>query len=236
MQLYVAPIEDPAVGRYSCEFMALLLHLHPTHPQPRLVRRIADVLRAGGVVAYPTDSSYALGCRMGDAHAARRIRALRGVDERHHLTLVCRDLAHVGRFARMDNAQFHVVRRGTPGPFTFLLRATPEVPRRVQHPRRSTIGVRVPDHPVVRALLAELDQPIVSSTLILPGADDALNDAPTIAARIGDRIDAIVDAGACAAAPTTVIDLAATPPVVLRAGRGDPAALGIDIQPGSRIG
>jgi tRNA threonylcarbamoyl adenosine modification protein (Sua5/YciO/YrdC/YwlC family) len=216
--------------------MALLLHLHPTHPQSRLVRRAADVLRAGGVIAYPTDSSYALGCRIGDAHAAKRIRALRGVDERHHLTLVCRDLAHVGRFARMDNAQFHVVRRGTPGPFTFLLRATPEVPRRVQHPRRSTIGVRVPDHPVVRALLTELDGPIVSSTLILPGADDALNDAATIAARIGDRIDAILDAGPCAAAPTTVIDLAAAPPVLLRAGRGDAAALGIDVEQGGGFG
>jgi len=216
--------------------MALLLHLHPTHPQSRLVRRAADVLRAGGVIAYPTDSSYALGCRIGDARAAKRIRALRGVDERHHLTLVCRDLAHVGRFARMDNAQFHVVRRGTPGPFTFLLRATPEVPRRVQHPRRSTIGVRVPEHPVVRALLTELDGPIVSSTLILPGGDDALNDAATIAAHIGDRIDAILDAGPCAAAPTTVIDLAAAPPVLLRAGRGDAAALGIDVEQGGGFG
>ena len=194
------------------------------------------MLRAGGVIAYPTDSSYALGCRIGDAQAAKRIRALRGVDDRHHLTLVCRDLAHVGRFARMDNAQFHVVRRGTPGPFTFLLRATPEVPRRVQHPRRSTIGVRVPDHPVVRALLTELDGPIVSSTLILPGADDALNDAATIAARIGDRIDAILDAGPCAAAPTTVVDLATAPPMLLRAGRGDAAALGIDVQQGGGFG
>ena len=194
------------------------------------------MLRTGGVIAYPTDSSYALGCRIGDGHAAKRIRALRGVDERHHLTLVCRDLAQVGRFARMDTAQFHVVRRGTPGPFTFLLRASPEVPRRVQHPRRSTIGIRVPEHPVVRALLTELEGPIVSSTLILPGADDALNDAATIAARIGDRIDAVLDAGPCPAAPTTVIDLATAIPVVLRAGRGDVTALGIEVGQGGGFG
>jgi tRNA threonylcarbamoyl adenosine modification protein (Sua5/YciO/YrdC/YwlC family) len=208
--------------------MALVLHLHPTHPQPRLIRRAADVLRDGGVIAYPTDSSYALGCRIGDAEAAKRIRRLRGVDERHHLTLVCRDLAHVGRYARMDNAQFRIVRRGTPGPFTFLLRATSEVPRRVQHPRRNTIGVRVPDLPVVQALLTELDGPIVSSTLIMPGASAPLNDAHAINEAIGEGVDAIVDAGPCPAAPTTVVDLAQSPAVVLRAGRGDSAALGIE--------
>src|SRR6478672_5798541 len=157
--------------------MTQLLTMHSTHPQPRLIRVAAAVLRSGGVVAYPTDSSYALGCRMGDAHAARRIRALRGVDERHHLTLVCRDLAQVGRYARMDNAQFHVVRRGTPGRFTFLLRATPEVPRRVLHPKRNTIGIRIPDHPAALALLKELDAPILSTTLLLPGDTTPLNDA-----------------------------------------------------------
>lgn len=207
--------------------MTQLLTMHPTHPQARLIRIAATVLRSGGVIAYPTDSSYALGCRIGDAAAARRIRALRGVDERHHLTLVCKDLAQVGRFARMDNWQFRTVRQGTPGSFTFLLRATDEVPRRVQHPKRSTIGVRVPDHRTVQALLAELDEPILSSTLILPGDEQALNDAADIEARLAGRIDAIVDAGPCPASPTTVIDLAVSPPVIVRRGLGDPACLGL---------
>jgi tRNA threonylcarbamoyl adenosine modification protein (Sua5/YciO/YrdC/YwlC family) len=204
-----------------------LLKVHSTHPQARLIRVAAAVLRSGGVIAYPTDSSYALGCRIGDAGAARRIRALRGVDERHHLTLVCKDLAQVGRFARMDNWQFRTVRLGTPGSFTFLLRATGEVPRRVQHPKRSTIGVRVPDNPTVQALLAELDEPILSSTLILPGDEHALNDAAAIEARLAGRIDAIVDGGPCPASPTTVIDLAVAPPVIVRRGLGDPARLGL---------
>ena len=207
--------------------MTQLLRVHPTHPQARLIRLAAAALRDGGVVAYPTDSSYALGCRIGDAEAARRIRVLRGVDARHHLTLVCKDLTQVGRFARMDNWQFRIVRQGSPGSFTFLLRATSEVPRRVQHPRRSTIGVRVPDHPTVQALLAELGEPILSSTLILPGDDQPLNDASDIDARLAGRIDAIVDAGPCAAEPTTVIDLAVEPPVIVRRGLGDPARLGL---------
>jgi tRNA threonylcarbamoyl adenosine modification protein (Sua5/YciO/YrdC/YwlC family) len=214
--------------------MTQLLTMHPTHPQPRLIRVAATVLRSGGVIAYPTDSSYALGCRIGDTRAARRIRALRGVDERHHLTLVCKDLAQVGRFARMDNWQFRTVRQGTPGSFTFLLRATDEVPRRVQHPKRSTVGVRVPDHRTVQALLAELDEPILSSTLILPGEAQALNDAAHIEARLAGLIEAIVDAGPCPASPTTVIDLAVSPPVIVRRGLGDPAWLGLaadDAQP-----
>jgi tRNA threonylcarbamoyl adenosine modification protein (Sua5/YciO/YrdC/YwlC family) len=207
--------------------MTQLLKVHPTHPQARLIRVAAAVLRDGGVIAYPTDSSYALGCRIGDADAARRIRQLRGVDARHHLTLVCKDLAQIGRFARMDNWQFRMVRQGTPGGFTFLLRATDEVPRRVQHPKRSTIGVRVPDHPTVQALLAELDEPILSSTLILPGEDQPLNDAADIEARLGRRIEAIVDAGPCPASPTTVVDLAVAPPVIVRRGLGDPSRLGL---------
>jgi tRNA threonylcarbamoyl adenosine modification protein (Sua5/YciO/YrdC/YwlC family) len=208
--------------------MTQILKLHPTHPQPRLIRLAAETLRGGGVIAYPTDSSYALGCRIGDAEAARRIRQLRGVDARHHLTLVCRDLAHVGRFARMDNRQFRILRRGTPGSFTFLLRATPEVPRRVQHPKRSTIGVRVPDHAIVRALLNALDEPILSSTLILAGDTQPLNDVQTIAARLGGRIEAIIDSGPCPALPSTVIDLETSPPTVVRLGLGDPASLGLE--------
>lgn len=203
------------------------LRVHPTHPQRRLLRRAADILNDGGIVAYPTDSSYALGCRMRDTEAAKRIRDLRGVGERHHLTLVCRDLAQVGRFARMDNAQFRIVRQGTPGSFTFLLRATSEVPRRVQHPKRSTIGIRVPEHPVALALLDEVGEPIVSSTLILPGESEPLNDAASIASRLRGRIEAVIDAGPCPAVPSTVIDLETTPPTVVRRGLGDPRLLGI---------
>ena len=152
---------------------------------------------------------------------------LRGVDSRHHLTLVCKDLAQVGRFARMDNWQYRIVRQATPGSFTFLLRATDEVPRRVQHPKRSTIGVGGPHHPTVHALLAELDEPILSSTLILPGEEQPLNAAEDIAVRLGRRIEAIIDAGPCPAEPTTVVDLAAAPPVIVRRGLGDPARLGL---------
>jgi tRNA threonylcarbamoyl adenosine modification protein (Sua5/YciO/YrdC/YwlC family) len=207
--------------------MVQTLRIHGTHPQRRLLRRAAEILGAGGVIAYPTDSSYALGCRMGDADAAKRIRQLRGVGERHHLTLVCRDRVQVGRFARMDNEQFRIMREGTPGSFTFLLRATPEVPRRVQHPKRSTIGIRVPDHAVALALLDELGEPIVSSTLVLPGETEPLNDAASIASRLGGRIEAVIDAGPCSAVPSTVIDLETRPPRVLRRGLGDPAILGI---------
>ncbi len=208
--------------------MAQRLQIHPTHPQQRLLRIASNLLDSGGVIAYPTDSSYALGCRIGDVDAPRRIRELRGVDGRHHLTLVCRDLAQVGRFARMNNEQFRIVRRGTPGTFTFLLRATDEVPRRVQHPKRSTVGIRIPDHPTVRALLAERNAPILSSTLILPGETEPLNDAERIAEAVGRRIDAILDSGPCPAQPTTVIDLAVSPPVIVRRGLGDPARLGLD--------
>ncbi|HJU20864.1 MAG TPA: L-threonylcarbamoyladenylate synthase [Casimicrobiaceae bacterium] len=208
--------------------MAQLLKIHPTHPQGRLVRRAADIVRDGGIIAYPTDASYALGCRIGDSDAARRVRQLRDVDLRHHLTLVCRDLAEVGRFARMDNAQFGIVKHANPGEFTFLLRATPEVPRRLQHPKRNTVGIRIPRHAVVRALLAELGEPMLSATLILPGDDEALNDADGVAARVGSRVDAIIDAGTCKTVPTTVVDLEASPPIVVRVGLGDPHALGLE--------
>jgi tRNA threonylcarbamoyl adenosine modification protein (Sua5/YciO/YrdC/YwlC family) len=208
--------------------MARLLKIHATHPQKRLIGHAADTVRDGGVIAYPSDASYALGCRIGDADAARRIRKLRGVDQRHHLTLVCRDLADVGRFARMNNAQFRIVKQGTGGAFTFLLHATPEVPRRVQHPKRSTIGVRIPHHPVVLALLAALDEPMLSSTLLLPGDSEPLHDSETIVARIGSRVDLIVHAGPCGTRPSTVIDLETWPPIVVRRGLGDPALLGIE--------
>jgi tRNA threonylcarbamoyl adenosine modification protein (Sua5/YciO/YrdC/YwlC family) len=201
--------------------------VHPTHPQPRLIRQAAEIVRAGGVIAYPTDSSYALGCHIGDAAAARRIRQIRGVDDGHFLTLVLRDLADIGRYAKLDNWQFRIIRRGTPGSYTFLVPATREVPRRLQHPKRSTVGVRVPGHPVVQALLVELGEPILSSTLILPGADTPLNEAGEIRSEIGERVDLVIDAGACAAEPTTVVDLSILPGVIVRQGGGPAAVLGM---------
>lgn len=207
--------------------MAQYFTVHPTHPQPRLIRQAADILRAGGVIAYPTDSSYALGCHLDDAAAARRIRTIRGIDDAHHLTLVCRDLADAGRFARIDNWQFRIVRQGVPGPFVFLLPATREVPRRLQHPKRSTIGIRVPDHPVVHALLAEAGEPILSSTLTLPGDEAPLNDPEEIRLRLERSVDLVIDAGPCAAVPTTVVDLAVEPPAIIRYGAGDPVRVGL---------
>jgi tRNA threonylcarbamoyl adenosine modification protein (Sua5/YciO/YrdC/YwlC family) len=207
--------------------MAQFFQVHPANPQPRLIRQAAAILREGGVIAYPTDSSYALGCHIGDAAAARRIRQIRGVDEGHLLTLVLRDLSEIGHFAKLDNWQFRIVRQGTPGAYTFVLPATREVPRRLQHPKRSTVGVRVPDHAVAQALLEELGEPILSSTLLLPGGSEPLNDAAAIRESVGRTLDLVIDAGACPAEPTTVVDLAVAPPVILRLGAGDPARLGL---------
>ena len=208
--------------------MAQYFRVHPTHPQPRLIRQAALILQSGGVIAYPTDSSYALGCRLGDYAAARRVRDIRGLDEHHHLTLVCKDLADAGRFAQLANWQFRIVRQGVPGAFTFLLPATREVPRRLLHPKRHSIGIRVPDHPVVHALLAEVNEPILSSTLILPGDSAPLNDPEAIRDNLQHALEAVIDAGPCAATPTTVIDLESQPPVIVRRGLGDPARLGLD--------
>jgi tRNA threonylcarbamoyl adenosine modification protein (Sua5/YciO/YrdC/YwlC family) len=191
------------------------------------MRLAADILRAGGVVAYPTDSSYALGCHLDDAAAAKRIRAIRGIDDAHHLTLVCRDLADAGRFARIANWQVRIVRQGIPGPYVFLLPATREVPRRLQHPKRSTIGIRVSDHPVVRMLLADVAEPILSTTLILPDGEAPLNDPEEIRIRLERSVDLVIDAGPCPAVPTTVVDLAVEPPTITRRGAGDPARLGL---------
>ena len=192
------------------------------------MRQAAAIVRSGGVIAYPTDSSYALGCRIDDATAVERIRKLRHIDDKHHLTLVCRDLAEVGRYVQIDNWQFRIVKEGVPGSFTFLLPAAREVPRRLKHPRRRTIGVRVPDHAVVRALLSELGEPVLSSTLIPPGATEPLNDPAEIRALFEHEVDLIIDSGACHLEPTTVIDLATDPPRIVRRGRGDPARLGLD--------
>jgi tRNA threonylcarbamoyl adenosine modification protein (Sua5/YciO/YrdC/YwlC family) len=201
--------------------------VHPTDPQPRLIRQAAQIIRDGGVIAYPTDSSYALGCRVGDVDAATRMRAIRAVGARHLLTLVCGDLADAGRFAHIDNWQFRMVRQGIPGPFTFILAGTREVPRRLLHRKRHTVGIRVPDHAVVRALLLQVNEPILSTTLILPDASVPLNDASEIRDRLQSKVDLIVDAGPCPAVPTTVVDLTTDPATVLRLGGGDPARLGL---------
>ncbi|MEO6927740.1 MAG: L-threonylcarbamoyladenylate synthase [Casimicrobiaceae bacterium] len=207
--------------------MAQLLTVHPTHPQPRLVRRAAEILADGGVLAYPTDSSYAIGCRLGDLDAVRRIRTLRGIDDRHHLTLLCRDMADVGRYAHVDNWQFRILRLAAPGPFTFLLPATRDVPRQFKHAKRHTIGVRIPSHPFLRALLAIHGEPMVSSTLIPPQQDAALPDADAVRERYEHELDAVVDAGPCASTLTTVIDLLQPPGVVMRHGAGDAGPLGV---------
>jgi tRNA threonylcarbamoyl adenosine modification protein (Sua5/YciO/YrdC/YwlC family) len=200
--------------------VALYLEVHPVNPQARLLRQAVDIVRGGGVIAYPTDSCYALGCHIGDAAALERLRRIRGADRHHHFTLVCRDLAEISRYARVDTWQFRILKSSTPGPFTFLLDATREVPRRLQHPKRRTIGIRVPDHPVPHALLAELGEPLMSSTLLLPGDELPLTDGEQIRERLDHALDAIVDGGHCGIEPTTVVDLAVSPPVILRQGKG----------------
>jgi tRNA threonylcarbamoyl adenosine modification protein (Sua5/YciO/YrdC/YwlC family) len=205
----------------------LRLELHPVNPQLRLVRQAVELLRGGGVIAYPTDSCYALGCHIGDKDALERIRRIREADRHHHFTLVCRDLTEIARYAKVDTRQFRLLKSCTPGPYTFLLEATRETPRRLQHEKRRTIGIRVPDHEVPRMLLAELGEPIMSSTLMLPGDDLPLNDGKEIEARLGRDIDALLDGGSCGVEPTTVVDLALWPPVVLRQGRGSLAPFGL---------
>ena len=200
--------------------MADYLELHPLNPQPRLIRRAADVVRAGGLIAYPTDSCYALGWHLGDTHALERVRRIRQADRHHHFTLVCASLAQIGRFARLETWQFRMLRTCLPGPYTFLLRATRATPRRLQHERRRTIGVRIPDHPVPRLLLAELGEPLMSSTLLLAADELPLTAGREIEARLGHEIDAVLDGGDCGIEPTTVVDLSVTPPAIVRTGKG----------------
>lgn len=191
------------------------------------MRQAAAIVRDGGVIVYPTDSCYALGCHIGDKHAVARIRAIRGVDEKHHLTLVCRDLAEIAVYAKVDNRQFRTLKATTPGSYTFLLQATREVPKRLQHPRRATIGLRVPDHPVVRALLAELNEPLLSSTLLLPGDEYPANDAREIRERLERQVDLVIDGGPCGLEMTTVVDLTEDVPLIARKGRGALAPFGM---------
>jgi tRNA threonylcarbamoyl adenosine modification protein (Sua5/YciO/YrdC/YwlC family) len=209
--------------------MAQYFELHSQNPQLRLIRRAADIVRNGGLIAYPTDSCYALGCHIGDAAALERLRHIRGADRHHHFTLVCRDLSEIGRYARIETWQFRLLKAATPGPFTFLLPATRETPRRLQHPKRRTIGIRVPDHPVPQMLLAELGEPVMSSTLLLPGDELPLTDGDQIRARLEHQLDAILDGGHCGIEPTTVIDLAVSPPVLVRAGKGKLAGVGWEV-------
>jgi len=201
--------------------------VHPVNPQRRLLRQAADIVRAGGLIAYPTDSCYALGCRIGDAKALARLRRVRGMDDKHHLTLMCRDLSEIATYAIVDNIQYRLLKAATPGAYTFILRATREVPRRLLHPRRKTIGVRVPDHVVAHALLAELDQPMLSATLTLAGAAIPPSSAVEIRAALEHDIDLVIDGGTCDVLPSTVIDLTTDVPVVLRRGKGSLEKLGV---------
>ncbi|MBI3069205.1 MAG: threonylcarbamoyl-AMP synthase [Betaproteobacteria bacterium] len=207
--------------------MAQFFTIHPDNPQPRLIRQAAEIVRAGGVIVSPTDSCYALGCRLGDKAAVERIRAIRRIDERHHFALVCRDLAEIAVYAKVDNRQFRLLKAATPGSYVFILKATREVPKRLQHPKRNTIGLRVPDHRVVRALLTELGEPLLSSTLLLPGEELPLNDARDIREKLEHSVDLIMDGGSCGIVPTTVVDLTGETPVVTRHGKGSTAPFGI---------
>ncbi|AKJ30527.1 L-threonylcarbamoyladenylate synthase [Caldimonas brevitalea] len=207
--------------------MAQYFEVHPDNPQPRLLKQAAQILHAGGIAAVPTDSSYALVCHLDDKNAAENLRRIRGVDDKHHLTLLCRDLSELASYAKVDNRQYRLLKLGTPGPYTFILEATKEVPRRVSHPSRRTIGLRVPEHGVAQELLAVLGQPLLATTLIPPGESEPLNDAQEIRERFERQIQAVVDAGACPMEPTTVIDLSGDEPTVVRHGRGRLEALGL---------
>ncbi|MEO8280314.1 MAG: L-threonylcarbamoyladenylate synthase [Ideonella sp.] len=207
--------------------MSQYFEVHPENPQPRLLKQAAAILHGGGVAAVPTDSSYALVCHLDDKAAAENLRRIRGVDDKHHLTLLCRDLSELSNYARVDNRQYRWIKSATPGPFTFILEATKEVPRRLSHPSRRTIGLRVPDHRVTQHLLELFGQPLLATTLIPPDGEAPLNDPAEIRDRYQKLIQAVVDAGACPMQPTTVIDLSADPPVLLRQGRGDASRFGL---------
>lgn len=208
--------------------MAQFFTLHPEQPQARLIRQAAEIIRGGGLVVLPTDSAYALVCAVGDASLLDRIRRIRGVDDRHHFTLMCRDLSEIATYARVDNSQYRLLKATTPGPYTFILEGTKELPRRVLHPKRKTIGLRVPEHVVVSALLAELDGPLLTSTLILPGEDLPLTDADEIRERLEKQVELVIEAGYCGPEATTVIDLTSGTPQLVRVGRGTLAPFGLE--------
>ncbi len=210
--------------------MSQYFEVHPDNPQPRLLKQAAQILHGGGVVAIPTDSSYALVCHLDDKAAAEALRRIRGVDDKHHLTLLCRDLSELASYARVDNRQYRLLKLGTPGPFTFILEATKEVPRRLSHPSRRTIGLRVPDHAVTQALLEQMGQPLIATTLIAPGEHEPMNDPHEIRERFQKLLQAVVDAGACPMQPTTVVDLTGPEPTLVRQGRGEPQVLGLAVE------
>lgn len=207
--------------------MSAYLSLHPSHPQPRLISQTVEELKSGGIAAVPTDSGYALVAHLDDKTVADRLRRLRGLDARHHLTLLCRDLSDISHFAKIDNQQYRLLKQATPGQWTFILQATKEVPKRVSHPSRKTIGIRVPAHPVIQALLAEAGAPLLSTTLILPGQEASLVDPDEVRAKLDKQIDVILDAGNCPWEPTTVVDLSGLEPVLIRRGSADPALIGL---------
>ncbi|MER7892100.1 L-threonylcarbamoyladenylate synthase [Micromonospora sp. NPDC094482] len=203
--------------------MARYFDVHPDNPQPRVLRQVVDLIRDGGLVAYPTDSCYAFGCQLGNRDGLDRIREIRRLDERHHFTLVCQDFAQLGQLVHVSNSVFRLVKASTPGSYTFILPATKEVPRRLMHPKKRTVGVRVPDHVVTQALLAELGEPLVSSTLILPGDEEPMTQGWEIKERLDHVLDAVIDDGDGGKEPTTVVDLSEDEPVILRRGAGDPS-------------
>ncbi|TXI20783.1 MAG: threonylcarbamoyl-AMP synthase [Nitrosomonas sp.] len=210
--------------------MAQFFSIHTDTPHLRLIKQAVTIVRNGGVIVYPTDSCYALGCHLGDKAAMARIRTIRQVDDRHHFTLVCRNLAEISTYAKVDNSQYRLLKATTPGSYTFILQATREVPRRMQHPKRNTIGLRIPDHPVVLALLEELDEPLLSSTLLLPGDEYPLNDAEAIRERLEHQVELVMDAGSCGIEMTTVIDLTADTPELIRLGKGSIEPFGINYE------
>ncbi|MCO5999021.1 L-threonylcarbamoyladenylate synthase [Actinoallomurus rhizosphaericola] len=203
--------------------MARYFDVHPDNPQPRALRQVVDLLRADGLIVYPTDSCFALGCRLGNKDGIDRIREIRQLDSSHHFTLVCRDFAQLGQFVQISNALFRSIKAATPGRYTFILPATKEVPRRLLHPKKKTVGVRIPDHTVTQALLAELGEPLLSSTLLLPGESEAMTQGWEIKERLDHMVDAVVDSGECGAVPTTVVDFSQDEPEIVRVGAGDPS-------------
>ena len=207
--------------------MTQFFQIHPDNPQVRLLKQAVQIIEAGGIVAVPTDSAYALVCRLDDKNAVERLRRIRGVDEKHHLTLLCRDLSEIAQYARVDNAQYRMLKATTPGPYTVILEATRELPRRLSHPSRKTIGLRVPENTITQALLAELGAPLIGTTLQLPGDEDILSDPEEVRDRLEKQIELIIDGGAGTLEPTTVIDLTGPEPVLIRQGRGDAAAFGL---------
>ncbi|AIY42214.1 putative YciO protein [Collimonas arenae] len=207
--------------------MSQFFQIHPDNPQLRLIKQAVQIIQAGGIVALPTDCCYALVCQLDNKDAVERVRRIRGVDDKHHLTMLCRDLSEISLYAKVDNRQFRLLKSATPGAFTFILEATKEVPRRLSHPARKTIGLRVPEHSIVHAVLEEFGQPLIGTTLILPGAEEALTDPEEVRDQLEKQIELVIDGGACSLEPTTVIDLTGDEPQLIRQGRGDASLFGL---------